>query len=219
MPKRITYLEARVDKSREAFRAHWATTHADIARGLPGVTAYRQNHVLETVLEPGSGGGYRVDGIVELWFADESVVHAGFDSDVARRLAADEPNFLSGLAGGPVSADDLYEPSPHKLWLLARWRSDTSADHEAMTAWTNLRAAEWSGALTASVNYLNPGGPLLTRKALRSEPRIPQVAIAFGFTSAQSAADAAAAIADALCQIQGMLDNIHVYSAEELVII
>ena len=218
MPKRITYLEKRDGMPREDFTLHWSTTHADIARDLPGVIAYRQNHVRPPSASP-SADAYAVDGIVELWFADESVVHAGFDSDVARRLAADEPNFLSGLTGGPVSADNPYEPSPHKLWLLARWRSDTSADHEAVTAWTNLRAAEWSGALSASVNYLNPGGQLLTRKALRSEPRIPQVAIAFGFTSGQLAANAAATIANGLGPIQGMLDNIHVYSAEELVII
>ncbi|MCU1434153.1 MAG: hypothetical protein JWR71_878 [Pseudarthrobacter sp.] len=101
MPKRITYLEARTDKSREAFRTHWSTTHADIARGLPGVTAYRQNHVLPAAgasaaasagEEPAEGQAYCVDGIVELWFADEDVAGAGFASDVAARLIVDEPN-------------------------------------------------------------------------------------------------------------------------------
>ncbi|MFP3462810.1 EthD family reductase [Arthrobacter globiformis] len=218
MPKRITYLEKRDTMPREDFAVHWSTTHADIARDLPGVTAYRQNHV-RPLASPSQAGAYAVDGIVELWFGDESVVHAAFDSDVARRLAADEPNFLSGLTGGPVSADDPYQPSPHKLWLLARWCSDTSADHDAVTAWANLLAADWSAALNTSVNFLQPGARLLTRKVLRSESRIPQVAIAFGFAEGQAAADAAAAIADDFGQIHGVLDDIYVYLAEERVII
>ena len=100
---------------------------------LPGVTDYRQNHVLESA--PGLGAGlYRVDGIVELWFAADDVVHAGFDSDVADRLILDEQEFLSGLTGGPVTAGAPHAPWPFKLWVLARWRDGTENGLRRLTA-------------------------------------------------------------------------------------
>jgi uncharacterized protein (TIGR02118 family) len=219
MPKRITYLEKRDGMSREDFRAHWSTTHADIARDLPGVIAYRQNHVRPFLVLPSCGDAYAVDGIVELWFANESVVHAGFESDVAQRLAADETNFLSGLTGGAVSANEPYEVSPSKLWLLARWCCEAAVDREAVTAWADRVVDEWPGALGASVNFLSPDAPLLTRSALRTEPRIPQVAIAFSFANEAAAAEAASRASESLDSMQGVLECVHGYLAEELVIL
>lgn len=219
MPKRITYLEKLDGLPREDFRAHWSTTHADIAHDLPGVTAYRQNHVRPASAVSSGGDAYAVDGIVELWFADETVVRAAFDSDVAERLAADETSFLSGLTGGAVVADEPYEPSPNKLWLLGRWRSEDAVDRDAVTAWAERVIGEWPGALHASVNFLIPDAPPLTRTALRTEPQIPQVAIAFSFANEAAAAAAGVHIAESSGPIQDVVDNLHVYLAEELVII
>lgn len=216
MPKRITYLEARADKSREAFRAHWATTHADIARGLPGLTAYRQNLVLETVLEPGSGGGYRVDGIVELWFAEDDVVQAGFDSDVVDKLIVDELNFLSGLTGGPVTAEVPHAPWPFKLWVLAHW-AEPSPD--AVERWAKQLVKTYDGALDWSVDVLVPGADLLVREALRREERIPEVAVSLGFVDEASARRAANSIGESLDGVSDVLTRVHGCLAEEIVII
>ena len=204
---------------RDDFRLHWSTTHAEIARDLPGVTAYRQNHVRPHPALPVDDGAYPVDGIVELWFADENVVHAAFDSDVADRLAADELRFLSGLTGGAVSADEPCEPWPHKLWLLARWSSETAADQAAVNGWAQQLAAGRPDALGLSVNYLKPDAELLMRKSLRSEPGIPQVALAFGFPNESAAVRAATRIPESLETIRGVLDRIHGYLVEEVVII
>jgi uncharacterized protein (TIGR02118 family) len=216
MPKRITYLEARADKSREAFRAHWSTTHADIARGLPGVTAYRQNHVLETVLEQGSDGGYRVDGIVELWFADDDVVQAGFDSDVADKLIVDELNFLSGLTGGPVTAEAPHAPWPFKLWVLARW-AEPSPD--AVERWAEQLARTSDGALGWRVDVLVPGAKLLVREALRREEHIPEVAVSVGFADEASARKAAKSVGESLENVVDVLTRVQGCVAEEIVII
>ncbi|MDE8586067.1 EthD family reductase [Arthrobacter sp. NQ4] len=228
MPKRITYLEARGDRSREAFRSHWSTTHADIARGLPGVTAYRQNHVLEPALPGQAGGRYRVDGIVELWFAADDVVGAGFRSDVADRLAVDEQHFLSGLTGGPVAADAAQAPWPWKLWVLARWHAGAEPAPAAVERWARHLSGTNDDALGWGMNVLVPGAELLVREALRHEEHIPEVAVSFGFADPAAARMAAEALGghlsdaawdDPQADIHNILTRIHVCVAEEIVII
>ncbi len=216
MPKRITYLEARGDRSREAFRDHWSTTHADIARDLPGVAAYRQNHVLESVHTP-PGGAYRVDGIVELWFADDAVVQAGFASGVADRLIIDEQNFLSGLTGGPVTAAGPRGPWPAKLWVLARWAGRSEPD--AVRRWAEGLSTTYDGALGWGVNVLVPGAELLVREALRREEEIPEVAVAFGFADEAGARRAAEGFGERLDGVRDILARVHACVAEEIVII
>lgn len=218
VPKRITYLEKRDGMTREAFRAHWSTTHADIARGLPGVTDYRQNHVLESV--PGLEVGlYRVDGIVELWFANDDVAQAGFESAVADRLIVDEQEFLSGLTGGPVNAGPPHTPWPYKLWVLARWRDESAANFEAVDRWAGQLGIMFDGALGRGVNVLVPGAELLVREALRREAQIPQVAISIGFADGTAAWAAANALTDQLDGVTDVLTGIYARVAEELAII
>ncbi|MFJ4264406.1 EthD family reductase [Paenarthrobacter nicotinovorans] len=221
VPKRITYLEKRDGMSREDFRKHWSTIHADIARDLPGVVAYRQNHLYQASPDGSpTDGGFAVDGIVELWFADDSVVNAGFDSPVASRLAADEVNFLSGLVGGAVEAAEPYAPCPTKLWVLGRWMDAQAPDPGRVAAWADSQGAQWPGAGHVSVNFLHPEAPLLTRAALRSDPDLAQVAIAFSFEDGEAAA---AAIDNVLEDMEsalfGVVVNARAYLAEELVII
>lgn len=231
MPKRITYLEARRHKDLEAFRTHWSTTHAEIARDLPGVTAYRQNHVLPAAGKTAApaaaasaeGQAYRVDGIVELWFADEDVMGAGFASDVAARLIRDEPNFLSGLTGGPVTAGTAQAPWPFKLWVLARWADGAEPAREAVENWADQLSASCDGALGWGVNVLVPGAELLVREALRREVAIPEVAVSIGFAS-QAAAQAAAdgldrELAQGHAGLQGILTRLHAFPAKEIAIV
>jgi uncharacterized protein (TIGR02118 family) len=219
VPKRVTYLEKRDGMTREAFRAHWSTTHADIARELPAVTDYRQNHVLESVLEPSAGGPYRVNGIVELWFADEDVVQAGFDSEVADKLAVDEQNFLSGLTGGPVTAGAPPAPWPFKLWVLARWTEGAEPAPDAVERWAGQLCKTVDGALGWGVNVLVPGAELLVREALRREEQIPEVAVAVGFADEASARRAANGVGESLDGVGDVLGRVHACLAEEIVII
>lgn len=219
LPKRITYLEKRDGMAREDFRTHWSTVHANIARELPGIAAYRQNHVAKAVTAPEDGMPYRVDGIVELWFEDEGAARAGYGSEVADRLVLDEPRFLSGLSGGPVTAPGIPDPRPHKVWLLARWRDAETADLPAIEAWAAGLAAELAGAPDAAVNTLAPGAELLLRDALRHEEEIPEVAVVLGFDDGEAAAAAAARVGERLDGLRQILRRVHVYVAEELVIV
>ncbi len=118
-PKRISYIQRREGLDVEAFRAHWRGTHSLIARDLPGVRAYVQNHVVRRFVI-GAGERPRIDGMVELWFEDDAAAEAGFASDVADRLAVDELNFLQGLGGCAVRGDPLVGPAAAAAtWLIA----------------------------------------------------------------------------------------------------
>lgn len=217
MPKRITYLQARSDKSTEDFRAHWSTTHADIARDLPGVQNYRQNHVLQVVDSQLRADAYRVDGIVELWFADNDVVQAGFASEVADKLIVDEQIFLSGLTGGPVHAASAPAPWAYKLWALARWNLASLPSRNAVERWAQGLFHACEDAIGWDVNVLHPGAELLTRDALDREKDIPEVAVAIGFADESAARTAMNVLA--LGSAPDTLSRVHLYLAEEIVII
>ncbi len=211
LPKRMTYLERRHDLSTAEFRAHWATTHARIAVDLPGVLSYQQNHVLaesraiDANADSSSAAHFRfhVDGIVELCFINEQVASAGFGSAVADRLIADELHFLSGLTGAAVVTHGPPSPWPYKLWLLATPREQAADGGETEVAasvdisvWAATREVEL-GALGHQVNLLDERAPVLQRTALRREPRLPAVAISFGFKTRPRAEAAAELIAGA----------------------
>jgi len=188
MVKRITYLTRRADVTPGQFSAHWSTTHAEIARDLPGVIAYRQNHI--EWFEPDDEARILdVDGIVELWFEDAETASAGFGSEIADRLIVDERNFLSGLTGASVEGPAPGPLHPFVLWLL--WPSvdrDRSVFKAAVTGFAARVQAE-----AAQVDWLQPDAPVLWRAGLRRQA-LPAVAAALSFATraaAQTAADAA----------------------------
>lgn len=174
MQKRITLLRRRDDRTPEQFGDYWSTTHAAIAKDLPRVTRYLQNHVVG-----GAEGG--VDGVVELWFADDDAAMAGFRSDIADRLVTDEPNFLSGLTGCAYHADGPHAEWPWKVWLLG------VGDPVAASAW----AASLDGLelLGVTVDRRDLGAPLLLRERLARIDTLPEVAVSIGFAT-QAAAEA-----------------------------
>lgn len=216
MLKRVTYLEKRADLSTESFCAHWAGIHAEIAKDLPGVACYLQNHVRRSS-SLGDGSAYRVDGIVELWFRSAEVVSAASDGLVADRLAADETKFLRGLTGGPVAAQPPHDPWPYKLWVLGL-RHEGIADADLLSLARQMHAVI-PGVVGSEVNLLEENPLLLRRPALRSEARIPEVAVVFGFADADAAETALEAITGPRHNLRSLLDNVHLYLAAEVIIV
>lgn len=210
MPKRITYLTKRADVSLEQFRAHWSGAHAVIAIDLPGIASYRQNHI-----EHHGASTYGFDGIVELWFANDQVVSAGLDSDVADRLVEDEPNFLSGLVGGAVASEGPTAHWPAKIWVLARWKDGERA---AETQLWMTRTVEGLRASGGALNVADEVGPQLTRAALDAHPQPPQLAVAFGFPSREAARLAMPQLGAAVASLNEVSDA-EVLLTEELVIV
>lgn len=213
--KRITYLEKLDGMTSTAFSDHWATTHAAIARDLPGVTCYLQNHVIRSSAL--GGAGYRVDGIVELWFDSPQVVSAASDSPVAERLVADELLFLSGLTGASVAGGEPHEPWPYKVWVLGQ--RDPAAGAEDLPRWSREVLPRLNTPLGSELNLVEEDTGLLLREALRHEPRIPEIAVAFGFRTEEQAGQALDRLAELTGSLTGILRDIQLYLAEEKSII
>jgi uncharacterized protein (TIGR02118 family) len=75
--------------SRAEFSRYWREVHAPLAKQMPGLRRYIQNHS-PTILSR----GLAYDGVVEIWMDSEEAITAAFNSKEYREGAyADEPNF------------------------------------------------------------------------------------------------------------------------------
>ncbi|MFS0865742.1 EthD family reductase [Microbacterium sp. 179-B 1A2 NHS] len=178
--KRITYLTRRADLDAVGFARHWSTTHADIARRLPRVVAYRQNHIIWAPTAPRL---LDVDGIVELWFEDEQAADAGFGSDIADLLIADETRFLDGLVGSAVDAEGPEPAHEGKLWILL-----PETDRQSIVDLTEALGRRHCAAV-AYANIHAPAARVLSRLGLTRQA-LPAAAIALGFLSREAARSA-----------------------------
>ena len=71
------------------FSRHWREVHAPLAKRMPGLRGYVQNHSSSVVSRIQT-----YDGVVEIWMASEAALTAAFRSKEYREGAyADEPNF------------------------------------------------------------------------------------------------------------------------------
>lgn len=97
--KRISTLRRPDGMSEAEFRREWRV-HGDFVKKMPGVSAYRQNVIVERELVKGtpcSYGALPMDGIVELWFESAETLEAAFSSEAGRRTMAHAKTFLSEI--------------------------------------------------------------------------------------------------------------------------
>ena len=88
MLKFMVVLYRRADLTREQFRQHLQQIHGPLARDLPGLKGYKQNHVCE---DPGRKPGW--DAIVELYFDSWEAMEAAWASPQGAASDADLPLF------------------------------------------------------------------------------------------------------------------------------
>lgn len=100
MVKLILFLKRKPGLSVEHFQQEWKTSHAEIARRIPGLRGYVQSHVLPAGYRKGEPA---IDGIAELWFDDAD----------AFREAGRSPEF----AATRVDGDRLRDPGQARLVL------------------------------------------------------------------------------------------------------
>ena len=72
----------------EQFERHWTTTHAALARRLPGIRGCRIN-----IVRPVPGQEPPWDGVGEVWFDSEADLEAAFEA-LAEEFAADRELFI-----------------------------------------------------------------------------------------------------------------------------
>jgi uncharacterized protein (TIGR02118 family) len=186
--RRLTFLERRTDATPERFSWHWSTDHADIARRLPGMTVYEQNHAVRQLLPVTAGdSSFTVDGIAESWYESAASIVAGVDSAAKRELLIDEPLVFSGLTGIIVPPYDGPRSPAWKIWLLG---SDGFQPDEVTGGLLGVAFAH-TAARSEAV-------PTMTRDALRRKAKVPDAVTELHFDTAECAHRAADSLEERL---------------------
>lgn len=98
MIKTVGLLTRKADWTHDQFMKHWVDVHAPLARAVPGLRRYVQNHIrgsrgradiAETAVE--------VDGIAELWFDDQAALEAAARTPEMQALHADGAIFIGRI--------------------------------------------------------------------------------------------------------------------------
>ncbi|MGH8871064.1 MAG: EthD family reductase [Acidimicrobiia bacterium] len=101
MSKVIFVLHRRPDLSREECLEQWAgERHVSVVKNLPGLTKWRQNHVVSAPGEP------ICDGIGELWFENDHEMNTALNSAEMGAAVDDAKNFLDMERTGLVIVDE-----------------------------------------------------------------------------------------------------------------
>jgi len=97
--KRMSTLRRPGGMSEDDFRREWRV-HGELVKQMPGVSAYRQNVVVERERVKGipcSHDELPIDGIVELWFESTSTLEAAFASEAGQRTMAHATTFIAEI--------------------------------------------------------------------------------------------------------------------------
>jgi uncharacterized protein (TIGR02118 family) len=143
---RIGLLKKKGDWDTNRFRHHWLDRHGPLARQLPGLSGYVQNHVVQ---HPHSGAGLargteEFDGFSQLWFEDDSAAHIAISTELGRSLVADEGHFIGDLRIALAEQNPVVTPAKDtrlvKFMSLLKRRSDVTADR-FKNEWANAQAS------------------------------------------------------------------------------
>jgi uncharacterized protein (TIGR02118 family) len=108
------------------FARHWQQVHGELARHMPGVHRYLQNHIVERLFEVSPFPDHAVDGISQQWFDDVAAMERCEASAEYAAVKRDIPNFQGAitilvLEGSPVI--DAPADDGAKLLVLTRART------------------------------------------------------------------------------------------------
>ena len=199
LSRRMTLLRRRPSVPPDAFGAHWAGPHAEIARVYPGLVKYTQNHV-EQRIDPAPTDAFECDGMAELWFPGQSAMQAALTSPVTNALIEDEPRFLDGVTGMLLGQADLDDGvGGVKIIVLGRTRAGATVDP------ANPRQATHGSAAGVLSTWSRP--------ALWSIPEPPDIVLVGRFADA---ATAEAALNAAAWPALAALDIWHAYRVREV---
>lgn len=79
------------------FSKHWKDVHGPLARIVPRMRAYSQNHIRKTLTSGEPFGFHRVDGISQLRFDSPADMAAAMDSSEQHACIVDIKGFLSAV--------------------------------------------------------------------------------------------------------------------------
>jgi uncharacterized protein (TIGR02118 family) len=143
---RIGFLKKKKDWDAARFRRHWLDRHGPLARQLPGLSGYVQNHVAQ---HPHLGadlaqGTEEFDGFSQLWFENDSATRIAISTELGRSLGADESHFIGDLRIALAEQNPVVTPAKDirlvKFMSLLKRRSDVTADR-FKSEWANVQAS------------------------------------------------------------------------------
>jgi len=96
MIKTVSLLVRKDGSSHQDFVKHWRDIHGPLAHACPGVARYTQTDIKSSSFRTDGVGALdvSVDGIAELWFADQAALDAFNASPATRRLREDGTKFI-----------------------------------------------------------------------------------------------------------------------------
>jgi uncharacterized protein (TIGR02118 family) len=132
---RMGLLEKRPDIDTNEFRKLWRDGHGPVAKKLPGLRRYHQNHVVDRAQRgiTYTRGGLDFDGFSELWFDDMPSMRAAFANEgQVKELGEDEAHFI-GEMKLITAVQHVVIPKPAGVPLIKRMstlkrRPDVSAE-------------------------------------------------------------------------------------------
>lgn len=99
MQIRMGLLNKKPGWTTDRFRAHWRDHHAQLAKTLPGLRSYQQNHVTDSTQRgiSFSRGPEQLDGFSQLRFDDDESMRMALSTPVGKSLIEDEIYFMGHL--------------------------------------------------------------------------------------------------------------------------
>lgn len=92
------------------FMKHWGDIHAPLARKVPGLRRYVQNHMIDARRRPDIEEiALEIDGIAELWFDDQAALEAAARTPEMKALHADGALFIGRIKSYVVEEKTIVE--------------------------------------------------------------------------------------------------------------
>jgi len=126
----------RDDVSFEAFDRHWLDVHGPLARAVPLLRAYTQNHVRARHVTSTSSAFHRTDGISQLWFDDVAAMTQAMASPEQEACVVDIKGFLDEVTivvqrPGTWAHFGTRDPQSLKVMAVLANHLGISADYTA----------------------------------------------------------------------------------------
>jgi uncharacterized protein (TIGR02118 family) len=137
------------------FSRHWKDIHGPLARMVPRMKAYSQNHIKKTLASGEQFGLHRVDGISQLRFDTVADMAAGMDSPEQHACIVDIQGFLSDVTILIQEEGELNQSghsTPNGIKLMYLLGGDDSAFKQLLDALPNILAAGGSFRLHRIIN-------------------------------------------------------------------
>jgi uncharacterized protein (TIGR02118 family) len=137
------------------FSKHWKDVHGPLARIVPRMKAYSQNHIKKTLASGEQFGFHRVDGISQLRFDTVADMAAGMDSPEQHACIVDIQGFLSDvtiLIQEEGELNQIGHSTPNGIKLMYLLRGNDAALTQLLGALPNVLAAGGSFRLNRIIN-------------------------------------------------------------------